>query len=194
MAYGSILGQTPPPSEAGVTSFNGRTGEVVPLQGDYTAEQVGALSIDGGTLNGVLNMGNNKITNIAPGTKSGDAVEYKQFNSIASTIGSISFYPDAYIKVYGGATYSGNKKYEKLRCFIPVFYTELSGRKTIFYLVFFSENTTISPNFTYYLNNRKYVATNYDVQIMYPNSGLTYTNEFVCTQPGYYIINIQIND
>lgn len=167
---------------------------MVPQQGDYTAEQVGALSIDGGILNGVLNMDNNKITNIAPGTKSGDAVEYKQFNSIASTIGSISFYPDTYIEVYGDATYSGNKNYEKLRCFIPVFYTELSGKKTIFYLVFFSENATIAPVFIYYQNNKKYFAEDYNVQIMYPNTGLTYTDRFICTQPGYYIINIQIND
>ena len=31
---------------AGVSSFNGRTGAVVPQDGDYTAEQVGAASID----------------------------------------------------------------------------------------------------------------------------------------------------
>ena len=31
---------------AGVASFNGRTGAVVPQDGDYTAEQVGAASID----------------------------------------------------------------------------------------------------------------------------------------------------
>lgn len=47
MAYGAILGQiAPPPNEAGVTSFNGRTGEVVPQKGDYTAEQVGAIGLD----------------------------------------------------------------------------------------------------------------------------------------------------
>lgn len=47
---------------AGVSSFNGRTGVVVPQEGDYTAEQVGAVSLSGGTLTGALNMGNNKIT------------------------------------------------------------------------------------------------------------------------------------
>ena len=48
--------------EAGVASFNGRAGVVTPQAGDYTAEQVGALPISGGTLSGPLNMGNNKIT------------------------------------------------------------------------------------------------------------------------------------
>ena len=47
---------------AGVSSFNGRTGAVVPQDGDYTAEQVGALPISGGTMTGALNMGANKIT------------------------------------------------------------------------------------------------------------------------------------
>ncbi len=39
---------------AGVRSFNGRTGAVVPGVSDYTAEMVGALSEDGGTLYGDL--------------------------------------------------------------------------------------------------------------------------------------------
>lgn len=39
---------------AGVRSFNGRTGAVVPGVNDYTAEMVGALSEDGGTLYGDL--------------------------------------------------------------------------------------------------------------------------------------------
>lgn len=38
----------------GVTSFKGRTGAVIPAAGDYTAEQVGALSLNGGKLNGSL--------------------------------------------------------------------------------------------------------------------------------------------
>lgn len=38
----------------GVKSFNGRTGDVVPASGDYTAEDVGALPLSGGELSGEL--------------------------------------------------------------------------------------------------------------------------------------------
>lgn len=40
-----------------VTSFKGRKGDVTPETGDYTADQVGALPISGGTLTGNLNIG-----------------------------------------------------------------------------------------------------------------------------------------
>lgn len=33
-------------ASAGVTSFNGRTGSVTPAAGDYTAEMVGAATMD----------------------------------------------------------------------------------------------------------------------------------------------------
>ena len=52
-------------SEAGVASFNGRTGVVVPQNGDYTAEQVGALPISGGTMTGDIDMGGNNVDNVA---------------------------------------------------------------------------------------------------------------------------------
>lgn len=39
-----------------VSSFNGRTGAVIPASGDYTASQVGALPISGGTLSGNLSI------------------------------------------------------------------------------------------------------------------------------------------
>ena len=42
-ADGKPEAQDPP--DTGVTSFNGRSGEVVPQEGDYTAQQVGALPI-----------------------------------------------------------------------------------------------------------------------------------------------------
>lgn len=38
----------------GVKSFNGRTGDVVPAEGDYTAEQVGALPTTGGAVSGTI--------------------------------------------------------------------------------------------------------------------------------------------
>ena len=49
---------------AGVSSFNGRTGAVVPQDGDYTAEQVGALPISGGTMTGALNMGTQNLLGV----------------------------------------------------------------------------------------------------------------------------------
>lgn len=48
----------PTPESGGVTSFNGREGAVVPADGDYTAEQVNALPITGGTLTGNLILSN----------------------------------------------------------------------------------------------------------------------------------------
>lgn len=49
-ADGKPEAQDPP--DTGVTSFKGRTGAVTPQAGDYTAQQVGALPITGGTLTG----------------------------------------------------------------------------------------------------------------------------------------------
>lgn len=46
---------------SGVSSFNGRKGEVIPQDGDYTADMVGALSINGGTINGNLDIQNGNI-------------------------------------------------------------------------------------------------------------------------------------
>lgn len=43
----------------GVTSFNGRTGNVTPQNGDYTASQVGAIPTSAkGSANGVASLGN----------------------------------------------------------------------------------------------------------------------------------------
>ena len=39
-----------------VASFNGRTGAVMPKEGDYTAADVGALSVDGGSVSGELQL------------------------------------------------------------------------------------------------------------------------------------------
>ena len=51
-ADGNAVAQAAP--DTGVTSFNGRTGAVTPQAGDYTAEQVGALPVAGGTVTGEL--------------------------------------------------------------------------------------------------------------------------------------------
>ena len=49
---GNAVAQDAP--SGGVSSFNGRTGAVTPQAGDYTASQVGALPVSGGTLRGDL--------------------------------------------------------------------------------------------------------------------------------------------
>lgn len=54
----------------GVKSFNGRTGDVVPAEGDYTAEQVGALPISGGVMEGSLGFDSNSNYGITANTKS----------------------------------------------------------------------------------------------------------------------------
>lgn len=169
----------------------------MPQQGDYTAEQVGALSIDGGTLNGVLNMGNNKITNINPGTTSGNAVEFKQFKDVKKITGHIMVndYNDVYARVANNGSYYMNK-FRSFSSFIPIGFTDLSSKKTIFYLVVFSESGSIGPTFYYYYDNKVFFGDNYNVQIMYPTSGLTYNKSrgFVCSTPGFYVVAVEFNE
>lgn len=72
--YGNQIRAIP----TGVTSFNGRTGEVEPQAGDYTADQVGALPISGGIMTGQLNMGGKLLRGVANPAQGQDAVN-KQF-------------------------------------------------------------------------------------------------------------------
>ena len=71
---------------AGVASFNGRAGVVVPQNGDYTAEQVGALPISGGTMTGTLNMGNNKITMSATPTETTDVTNKGYVDGVVKVV------------------------------------------------------------------------------------------------------------
>lgn len=76
--YGNKIRAIP----SGVTSFNGRTGAVEPQAGDYTADQVGALPISGGTLTGQLNCGGRLLRGVADPASGQDAVnlQYAQAN------------------------------------------------------------------------------------------------------------------
>lgn len=58
-AAGKAIAQNAP--DTGVTSFKGRKGAVTPQNGDYTAAQVGALALTGGTLTGPLIIGKMKL-------------------------------------------------------------------------------------------------------------------------------------
>ena len=76
--------------EAGVASFNGRTGAVVPQAGDYTAEQVGALPISGGTMTGDIDMGGNNIDNVsyvkATGTYENAGIQFSSNGTIMNFV------------------------------------------------------------------------------------------------------------
>ena len=58
MAYGAILGQK------GVSSFNGRSGVVVPQSGDYTADMVNAAPAGYGLGGNAVAMSGNDLDNI----------------------------------------------------------------------------------------------------------------------------------
>ena len=77
-ADGKPEAQDPP--DTGVTSFKGRSGEVVPQEGDYTAQQVGALPITGGTVTGDVTIGGS-----SPSLTLGDGSGYPglQFEGLA---------------------------------------------------------------------------------------------------------------
>lgn len=53
----------------GVKSFNGREDNVVPQSGDYTADMVGALSIEGGELTGPLTLSGDPSVALHAATK-----------------------------------------------------------------------------------------------------------------------------
>ena len=80
----------------GVASFNGRTGVVVPQDGDYTAEQVGALPISGGTMTGNIDLGDNNLDNVsyvkAAGTYENAGI---QFSSNGTIINFVTGYSKA---------------------------------------------------------------------------------------------------
>ena len=97
----------------GVSSFNGRTGAVVPQDGDYTAEQVGALPVSGGTMAGALNMGEQQllgVTNII----NGDTPTAN--TGIALSNGAISFDVGSarVLSLYGSAINAVNHRIQNL--------------------------------------------------------------------------------
>ena len=81
---------------SGVASFNGRTGVVAPQNGDYTAEQVGALPISGGTMTGNIDLGDNNLDNVsyvkAAGTYENAGI---QFSSNGTIINFVTGYSTA---------------------------------------------------------------------------------------------------
>ena len=76
--------------EAGVTSFNGRSGVVTPEDGDYTAEQVGALPVDGGAMTGNIDMGGNDVTGLHAVVAEGSVNSGLLFESNGNIVGVVT--------------------------------------------------------------------------------------------------------
>lgn len=161
-----------------------------------TASQTGALPLTGGNMAGTLNMNGNKITGIPTATVSGEPVEYNQLNLINQKTGFTYVGVKTYAETWNSANYyRGN--YESLESFIPIGYSTLSSKITIFYLAIFTKNTTISPTFTYINNNQLYAKSRseYNVTVIYPTSGLIYnpSQGFVVSTPGYYVVAVEFD-
>ena len=85
----------------GVASFNGRTGVVTPQVGDYTAEQVGAVSLSGGTMTGNLILNGDPTNNLQAATKQYVDVLGDTVNDILDGTEVLPYLPD------NGGTLSG---------------------------------------------------------------------------------------
>ena len=68
--------------DTGVTSFNGRTGAVVPVATDYPPSLIGAVNKAGDTMTGDLNMDGHTITGISDALESTDALPKGQADDI----------------------------------------------------------------------------------------------------------------
>lgn len=79
---------------AGVSSFNGRTGAVVSQEGDYTAEQVGAVSLSGGTMTGNLILNGDPTNNLQAATKQYVDTLGNTVNDILDGTETIPYLPD----------------------------------------------------------------------------------------------------
>lgn len=94
---------------AGVASFNGRTGAVVPQAGDYTAEQVGAVSLSGGTMTGNLILNGDPTNNLQAATKQYVDVLGDTVNDIIDGTESLPYLPDNGGTLTGALNMGSNK-------------------------------------------------------------------------------------
>lgn len=94
---------------AGVSSFNGRTGVVVPQEGDYTAEQVGAVSLSGGTMTGNLILNGDPTNNLQAATKQYVDVLGDTVNDILDGTEALSYLPDNGGTLTGALNMGSNK-------------------------------------------------------------------------------------
>lgn len=94
---------------AGVSSFNGRTGVVVPQEGDYTAEQVGAVSLSGGTMTGNLILNGDPTNNLQAATKQYVDVLGDTVNDILDGTEALPYLPDNGGTLTGALNMGNNK-------------------------------------------------------------------------------------
>lgn len=94
---------------AGVASFNGRTGAVVPQAGDYTSEQVGAVSLSGGTMTGNLILNGDPTNNLQAATKQYVDVLGDTVNDILDGTEALSYLPDNGGTLTGALNMGSNK-------------------------------------------------------------------------------------
>lgn len=115
--------------EGGVTSFNGRAGAVIPQDGDYTAEQVGALPLSGGTMSGSVNFNKSACENLSAigFNQPGNTLWLGAFNSKVAIVASESDTTKIPIFLKGlsePVTDNGaaNKKYvdDKAKAYLPL--------------------------------------------------------------------------
>lgn len=93
----------------GVASFNGRTGAVTSQAGDYTAEQVGAVSLSGGTMTGNLILNGNPTNNLQAATKQYVDVLGDTVNDILDGTEALPYLPDNGGTLTGALNMGNNK-------------------------------------------------------------------------------------
>lgn len=104
-----VLSVTGGGGAAGVSSFNGRTGAVVPQDGDYTAEQVGAVSLSGGTMTGNLILNSDPTNNLQAATKQYVDVLGDTVNDILDGTEALPYLPDNGGTLTGALNMGNNK-------------------------------------------------------------------------------------
>lgn len=115
--------------EGGVTSFNGRAGAIIPQEGDYTAEQVGALPLSGGTMSGSVNFNKSACENLSAigFNQNGNTIWLGKFNSKVAIVAGESDTTKVPIFLKGLAepvtdNDAANKKYvdDKAAAYLPL--------------------------------------------------------------------------
>lgn len=179
MSYGSILGQS------------------------QTQDLSNYLELSGGTMSGAINMGLNKITNLARGTSGTDAVNYNQVNEAINAPG--------YLQVSG-------KNFSSVNVFAAICSPQMSNGGFVvnnayliplnwqpsnyargtctFLLINTASNNNIKGRYSFYSPNSEagfgiLAAFCNGGELLYPSRGVTFSgNTITVAEPGFYVINL----